>query len=110
MIAFSTTVLLHVPLLHSRACMSTYPIPAFLLIQSHFFLSQEVLKSDNDNYMALILIGAAYQDTDKATSAKYLRKAVSNTNEPLIALQGLSNCAPNEELLEIYEKLLELTP
>lgn len=60
--------------------------------------------------MALILIGAAYQDTNKGTSATYLRKALANTTEPLIALQGLSNCARNEELLEIYEKLLELTP
>lgn len=60
--------------------------------------------------MALILIGAAYQDTDKAISVKYLRKALANTNDPLIALQGLSNCVPNEELLEIYERLLELTP
>ncbi len=60
--------------------------------------------------MALILLGAAYQDSDKQQAAKYLKLALKVTDDPTIAIQGLANCAENVELPDIYAKLLKLTP
>lgn len=61
--------------------------------------------------MALVFLGAAYQDTDKNNAAKFLRKAVETTNDvPTIALQGLLNCCDPAEVPDICEKLLKLTP
>lgn len=60
--------------------------------------------------MALILLGAAYQDSDKQQAAKYLKLALKAADDPTIALQGLANCVENTELPDIYDKLLKLTP
>ena len=69
------------------------------------------MREDDKNYMALVLIGAAYQDIDKKQAVKYLKTALTCTKEPpIVALQGLSNCAEINELPDIYEKLLTLTP
>ncbi|XP_055919352.1 tetratricopeptide repeat protein 37 [Eupeodes corollae] len=71
---------------------------------------QEILQADPKNYMGLILLGAAYQSTDQNQAAIHLRKAVTCSTTPTLALQGLANCASKEELPEIYEKLLDLVP
>lgn len=60
--------------------------------------------------MGLVLMGAAYQDTDKKEAASSLRKAVNCGADATLALQGLANCADIEELPEIYRKLLKLVP
>lgn len=61
--------------------------------------------------MAFILLGAAYQDSNKSEAAKYLREALKCSEEfKLLALQGLSNCAKADELPEILEQLLQLAP
>lgn len=60
--------------------------------------------------MALILLGAAYQESDKQQAAKFLKLALKVADDPTIALQGLANCVENVELPEIFDKLLNLTP
>lgn len=60
--------------------------------------------------MALILLGAAYQESDKQQAAKYLKLALKVSDDPTIAIQGLANCVENVELPDIYGKLLNLTP
>lgn len=60
--------------------------------------------------MALILLGAACQESDKQQAAVYLKLALKVADDPTIAIQGLANCAENVELPDIYEKLLKLTP
>jgi len=61
--------------------------------------------------MAYILMGAAYQETDKSEAAKCLRKAIELSDDcKLLALQGLANCVTVKELPEIYEELLKLLP
>lgn len=61
--------------------------------------------------MAFVLLGAAYQESNKAEAAKYLKSALETSDEfKLLALQGLSNCAKPEELPEYLEQLLKLTP
>lgn len=61
--------------------------------------------------MAYILLGAAYQETNKAEAAKYLKIALECSEEcKLLALQGLSNCAKPEELPDVLEQLLGLVP
>ncbi|XP_040154801.1 tetratricopeptide repeat protein 37 [Anopheles arabiensis] len=74
-------------------------------------LCNKVLKEQSDNYMALLLLGASYQDSDKKEAATYLRRAVSCSAEPpIVALQGLVGCADDTELPDVCEKLLTLTP
>ena len=61
--------------------------------------------------MAFVLLGASYQESNKAEAAKYLKSALDTSEEfKLLALQGLSNCAKPEELPEYLEQLLKLTP
>lgn len=72
---------------------------------------QEILKSDKKSGMAFILLGAAYQESNKVEAAMYLRSALECSDEfKLLALQGLSNCAKAEELPDILEQLLQLVP
>ncbi|XP_053680924.1 tetratricopeptide repeat protein 37 [Anopheles nili] len=73
-------------------------------------LCKKVLKEQNDNYMALLLLGASYQESDKKEAAAYLRRAIGCTSDPTIALQGLTSCVDDRELLDICDKLLALTP
>jgi superkiller protein 3 len=81
----------------------------FHVISLRYF--QEILTSDKKNGMAFILLGAAYQDSNKAEAAKYLKSALESSDEfKLLALQGLSNCAKPEELPEYLEQLLALSP
>lgn len=60
--------------------------------------------------MAFVLLGAAYQDTNKEDAVKCLRKAISKSDDHLLALQGLVMCAKDDELPDIYHELLELQP
>lgn len=60
--------------------------------------------------MALILLGASFQESDKQQASTYLKCALKVADDPTIAVQGLANCAENIELPEIYNKLLKLTP
>lgn len=61
--------------------------------------------------MAFILLGAAYQETNKAEAAKYLKNALEVSDEfKILALHGLSNCTKPEELPEYFEQLLKLSP
>ncbi|XP_055387036.1 tetratricopeptide repeat protein 37 [Condylostylus longicornis] len=73
---------------------------------------EELLKNDPKNYMGLVLMGAAYQESDKKTAAKYLKQAVEcvKDTDALLALQGLANCADAEDLPNIYQKLIRLVP
>ena len=69
------------------------------------------MKADPENYMALLLLGAAYQETDKKEAAKYLKKAEKVSKEPpIVALQGLLNCVEDDDMAEILGKLLQLVP
>lgn len=61
--------------------------------------------------MGYLLLGAAYQSVDKTEAAKYLRKSIEYTEgPPTVAMQGLANCAPSEELPVIYDQLIDLIP
>ncbi|BFG04386.1 tetratricopeptide repeat protein 37 [Drosophila madeirensis] len=73
---------------------------------------QRLLKADpKSNAMGYLLLGAAYQNVDKAEAAQSLRKSIEFTEGPAtVALQGLANCAPNAELPEIYDELVDLLP
>uniref|UniRef100_T1GX98 Uncharacterized protein n=1 Tax=Megaselia scalaris TaxID=36166 RepID=T1GX98_MEGSC len=82
--------------------------PRTLLV---FMFWLDILNSDSKNYMALLLMGASYQENDKEKAAVYLRRAVKESPEnPTVALQGLSSCAEVEELPNIFGKLLNLVP
>lgn len=73
-------------------------------------LCQDVLKLDENNYMGLILLSASYQDTDKKEATILLKRAVEQTPEPTLALQGLLNCAEPKDLPGVCRQLLKLTP
>jgi len=61
--------------------------------------------------MGYLLLGAAYQNIDKAEAAKNLRQCIKCTDGPApAALLGLANCAPSNELPEIYDQLADLQP
>lgn len=67
------------------------------------------MSADKKNGMAFILLGAAYQESNKTEAAKYLKSALDCSEEfKLLALQGLSNCAKAVELPGIFEQLLTL--
>lgn len=98
--------------------MSGNHLSSFSLYTRHFFLEfdptlnqQEVLKLDDENYMALVLLGACYQDFNKEEATKYLKKAIQvSKDDHLLALQGLASCASTNELPSVLLKLLKLTP
>lgn len=79
-------------------------------------LCKEVLKTDRDNYMALVFMGAAMQETDKKEQApKAFKKAAALLPVHILAWQGLSayyekysSDEPNDYLLTVYQKLLSL--
>ncbi|EDW89451.1 tetratricopeptide repeat protein 37 [Drosophila yakuba] len=72
---------------------------------------QRLLKSEPKNAMGYLLLGAAYQNIDKVEAAKNLRQCISFTEGPAtVALLGLANCAPSNELPEIYDQLADLQP
>ncbi|XP_016930315.2 tetratricopeptide repeat protein 37 [Drosophila suzukii] len=72
---------------------------------------QRLLKSEPKNAMGYLLLGAAYQNLDKAEAAKNLRHCIEFTEGPATAaLLGLANCAPSNELPEIYDQLADLQP
>lgn len=74
-------------------------------------VGQEALKLDGDNYMALVLLGACHQDSNKEEATKFLKKAIQvSIDDHLLALQGLASCAPVEELPSVLVKLLKLQP
>uniref|UniRef100_A0A1A9WAC9 Tetratricopeptide repeat protein 37 n=1 Tax=Glossina brevipalpis TaxID=37001 RepID=A0A1A9WAC9_9MUSC len=70
-----------------------------------------ILQYEPSNYMGHLLMGAAYQNVDKQEAANYLRKAIQySPTTPTIALQGLANCVPTDELPKILEQLIDLVP
>lgn len=72
---------------------------------------KEVLSIDKKNGMAMVFIGAAYQETNKEEASKYLKLALTTSDDcKLLALQGLSNCAKADELPAILEQLMAMTP
>ncbi|XP_017015128.2 superkiller complex protein 3 [Drosophila takahashii] len=72
---------------------------------------QRLLKSEPRNAMGYLLLGAAYQNLDKTEAAKNLRLCIEFTEGPATAaLLGLANCAPSNELPEIYDQLADLQP
>uniref|UniRef100_A0A182VQN4 Tetratricopeptide repeat protein 37 n=1 Tax=Anopheles minimus TaxID=112268 RepID=A0A182VQN4_9DIPT len=73
-------------------------------------LCNKVLKEQDDNYMALVLLGASYQDSDKKEAATYLKRALACSTDPTVALQGLATCVDDTELPDVCEKLLSLLP
>uniref|UniRef100_A0A182MW67 Tetratricopeptide repeat protein 37 n=1 Tax=Anopheles culicifacies TaxID=139723 RepID=A0A182MW67_9DIPT len=73
-------------------------------------LCNKVLKEQDDNYMALILLGASYQDSDKKEAATYLKRALTCSTDPTVALQGLAACVDDTELPDVCEKLIGLLP
>ena len=75
-----------------------------------FINLQKILKEDAENYMALLLMGACYQDTDKREAANYLKRALTCSSDPTVALQGLANCADDADLPDVCARLLQLTP
>lgn len=78
-----------------------------------FFNLKEILTQEKKHGMALIFLGAAYQDNNKDEAAKYLTIALNESSEEsviLLALQGLVSVAKPTELPGIYQRLLELSP
>ncbi|XP_053691442.1 tetratricopeptide repeat protein 37 [Sabethes cyaneus] len=73
-------------------------------------LCSKILKEDNNHYMALLLMGACYQDTDKGQATAFLKRALACSHDPTVPLQGLANCVEKQELPAIYQQLLSLTP
>ncbi|XP_053658308.1 tetratricopeptide repeat protein 37 [Anopheles marshallii] len=73
-------------------------------------LCNRVLKEQDDNCMALLLLGAAYQESDKKEAATYLKRALACSMDPTVALQGLAGCVDDTELPDVSEKLLTLLP
>ncbi|XP_039441713.1 tetratricopeptide repeat protein 37 [Culex pipiens pallens] len=73
-------------------------------------LCNKILREDKENYMALLLMGASYQETDKKEAASYLKRALEANSDQTVALQGLATCADDRDLPEVCEKLLALTP
>uniref|UniRef100_A0A182RHW6 Tetratricopeptide repeat protein 37 n=1 Tax=Anopheles funestus TaxID=62324 RepID=A0A182RHW6_ANOFN len=73
-------------------------------------LCNRVLKEQDDHYMALVLLGASYQDSDKKEAVIYLKRALACATDPTVALQGLAGCVDDTELPDVCEKLLTLLP
>ncbi|XP_075217743.1 superkiller complex protein 3-like isoform X2 [Lycorma delicatula] len=79
-------------------------------------LCKDVLKVDRNNYMALVLLGAAMQETDQKDQApKAFRKAVELMPDHILAWQGLASYyeihnedSCNDFLPTVYQKLLNL--
>lgn len=74
------------------------------------------MKADRNNYLALVIYGAAVQETDQKDEAlKAFKKAIELSPDQLLAWRGLgcyyekfeNTCEP-KELLTVYEKLIVL--
>lgn len=85
----------------------------FILVSIYFF--QAILQADSSNYLALVIFGAALQESnskDEATSA--YRKAIGLSPDQILAWQGLASYYEKEkttnydDLLPVYTKLLLL--
>lgn len=83
-----------------------------LLSCSHSCFSiKEILQEDPKNYTALLVMAAAYQDTNVPLAVKYLRMATEcGSKDPTHAYQGLLKHAPNNEIPAIAAKLLQYAP
>lgn len=78
----------------------------------YFFIIQlqDIIREDKNNYMAHLLIGRAYQDSNQTEAGTFLRKAITLTNDPIVPYQGLIKCVKVSELPEVYYELLKLQP
>ncbi|RZF45634.1 hypothetical protein LSTR_LSTR010585 [Laodelphax striatellus] len=79
-------------------------------------LCKDVLKADRDNYLALVFLGAAMQETDQILHApKAFQKAVILKPNQILAWQGLAMYYEKEgveknfdHMVEVYENILSL--
>lgn len=73
-----------------------------------------MLKLDRNNYKALVLLGAALQETDQRSEApNAFMKAIDVSSDQILAYQGLASYyekydADNDNLLPVYNRLLSL--
>lgn len=75
------------------------------------FLIKEILQEDPKNYTALLVMAAAYQETNVPMAVKYLRMATEcGSKDPTNAYLGLLKHAPNNEIPAIAAKLLKYAP
>ncbi|XP_041977159.1 tetratricopeptide repeat protein 37 [Aricia agestis] len=71
-----------------------------------------ILKKDKQNYLALVLLGKSFQDSDQAPLA--YQKAIATKPDQLLAWQGLANYYECKEgnikhkLFTIYDEILKL--
>lgn len=77
---------------------------------------QDILKEDRNNYLALVLLGAAFQESDQRDQApNAYRKAIEISPEQTLAWQGLAAYYEKddankhaEQLVPVYQRLLAL--
>lgn len=75
-----------------------------------FSFKQRVLELDSRNFTAYLMLAAAHQDDSPADAVKFLKQAVTCTNDPSFAYVGLLKCASNDEIPDICRKLLQHAP
>ncbi|XP_013195923.1 superkiller complex protein 3 [Amyelois transitella] len=89
-----------------------------LVSEENFKEAQEccknILRKDKQNYMGLVLLGKALQDTDQAPLA--YQKAIASKPDQLLAWQGLANYYEKKDganmkikLFSIYNEMLKLS-
>ncbi|XP_071441528.1 superkiller complex protein 3 [Hetaerina americana] len=79
-------------------------------------LCKNVLKSDRNNYLALVLFGVSLQETDQKSQApNAFKKAIEVSPDQILAWQGLSAYyekvdeeSAYKELVDIYNKIISL--
>lgn len=77
---------------------------------------QAVLKADRNNYLALVIFGAALQESESKNDApNAYKKAIEISPKQILAWQGLASFYEKEgvekfhrELIPIYKELLDL--
>lgn len=76
---------------------------------------QAVLKVDRNNYLALVLLGAAFQESEQKEQApNAFRKAIEVSPDQILAWQGLASYYEKEnndrssDLIPVYRRLLQL--
>lgn len=85
-------------------------------IQTALQLCKAVLKVDRNNYLALVLLGAAFQESEQKDQApNAFRKAIEVSPDQILAWQGLASFYEKEnshdrssDLIPVYRRLLQL--
>lgn len=65
---------------------------------------------DGKNFNAYLLLGKAHQKDRPADAVRFLKQAVGCSNDPTHAYIGLLQCAGNDEMPDICDKLLKCSP